>query len=409
MNVYQVMNLTDIDDKTIRGAMQKKVTLNDFTATYKKAFFEDLNSLSIEKAENYPAATDHIKEMIEMIQTLISKGIAYAAEDGNVFYRISKFPSYGSLSHLDLSSLKEGASKRVSNDEYEKESISDFALWKAYDKEKDGEIFWDSPWGKGRPGWHIECSAMAICYLGETLDLHMGGVDNMFPHHENEIAQSEGCTGKTFSKYWMHTEHLLVDGKKMSKSLGNFYTLRDLQGKGYKGREVRYLLLSTHYRTQLNFTFEGLEAAKHSLRRIDDFLLRLNQITNDSNGFSIEGELTHLKSGFKEALALDVNISEALASIFEFIRKINSLMDQNKVSKNDSAKIIHLFHELDSVLAVIFHEEESIPQEIEELARQRKLARETKNWALADEIRKKLDLQGFVVEDAPSGYVIKKK
>ncbi len=408
MDVYQVMNLTDIDDKTIRGALAKKVSLGEFTSVYRQAFFEDLETLEIEKAEIYPAATDHIPEMIVMIQTLIDKGTAYKTEDGNVFFRISKFPSYGALSHLNLSDLKEGASKRVSNDEYEKESISDFALWKAYDPKNDGEIYWNSPWGKGRPGWHIECSAMAIRYLGETFDLHMGGVDNIFPHHENEIAQSEACTGKTFSKHWMHSEHLLVDGKKMSKSLGNFFTLRDLIAKGYKGREVRYLLLSTHYRTQLNFTFEGLDAARQSLKRIDDFILRLKQIDRDSEG-SIDTDLRLFINTFKESLADDLNISNALAALFDFIRKINSYCDLGKIGKKQAEEILNYFQKLDLVLSIFFQTEEKIPFEIEEKAKNRLQARLEKNWKLADILRKEIDAAGFIVEDSPTSFLLKRK
>lgn len=408
MGVYQVMNLTDIDDKTIRGALAKKVSLNEFTDLYKEAFFQDLESLQIERAEKYPAATDHIPEMVAMIQTLIDKGIAYKTEDGNVFFRIAKFPAYGGLSHLNLKDLKEGASQRVSNDEYEKESVSDFALWKAYEAEKDGEIYWESPWGKGRPGWHIECSAMAIRYLGETLDLHMGGVDNIFPHHENEIAQSEGCTGKTFSKYWMHSEHLLVDGKKMSKSLGNFFTLRDLFAKGYKGREIRYLLLSTHYRTQLNFTFEGLEAARHSLKRIDDFLLRIKQIDTE-NEFSIDADLQHFEQSFKESLGEDLNISNALAALFDFIRKINTYCDAGKLGKIQATQILNLFNKLDAVLAIFTHDEEKAPFEIEEKAKRRLTARLEKDWKLADILRKEIDAAGYIVEDSPTSFLLKRK
>jgi cysteinyl-tRNA synthetase len=408
MNVYQVMNLTDIDDKTIKGALAKKVSLNEFTEIYKKAFFEDLKTLEVEKAEIYPAATDHIDDMIKMIQILIDKGVAYKTEDGNVFFRIAKFTGYGALSHLNLSELKVGASERVRSDEYEKESVSDFALWKAYEKEKDGDIFWESPFGKGRPGWHIECSAMAIKYLGVTLDLHMGGVDNMFPHHENEIAQSEGCTGKTFSKYWMHTEHLLVDGKKMSKSLGNFYTLRDLLAKGYKGREVRYLLLSTHYRTQLNFTFEGLEAARSSLRRFDDFILRLKKIEAGIKD-EAEHEIEIAKKGFREALSEDLNISNALAALFDFIRKIHTFIDNQKLGKESAEKILHFFKECDSVLAIFSDEEESAPKEIQEKAERRLIARQEKDWKLADLLRNEIDKAGYLVEDLPQGFVIKKK
>ena len=276
--VTQVMNLTDVDDKTIKGAIANKVSLDAFTEPFKEAFFEDLKTLRIEPVEHYPAATDYIPEMIAMIEELLQKGIAYAGGDGSIYYAIQKFPRYGCLSHLHLEELQAGASERVANDEYEKDNVADFVLWKSYDPERDGEIYWESPFGPGRPGWHLECSAMAMKILGETIDIHVGGIDNMFPHHENEIAQSEACSGKPFVKLWMHAEHLVVDHKKMSKSLGNFYTLRDLLAKGYTGTQVRYLLLQTHYKTQLNFTFQGLDGAKSALQRLNDFIQRLNEI-----------------------------------------------------------------------------------------------------------------------------------
>jgi cysteinyl-tRNA synthetase len=272
MSVKHVMNLTDVDDKTIRGALKQKMSLDEFTNIYKKAFFDDLKTLNILPADVYPEATKYIQQMIEMTQKLLDDGFAYKGQDGSIYYKITKFAQYGKLSHLKLETLQAGASERVQLDEYTKENISDFVLWKAYDSERDGDIFWESPFGKGRPGWHLECSVMAQKILGETIDIHAGGVDLIFPHHENEIAQSEACSGKCFSKIWVHAEHLLVDHKKMSKSLGNFYTLRDLLNNGYTGRTIRYMLLSTHYRTQLNFTFEGLDGAKHALQRVDDFM-----------------------------------------------------------------------------------------------------------------------------------------
>jgi cysteinyl-tRNA synthetase len=280
-SVRQVMNLTDIDDKTIKGAIETKTTLDAFTQPYKKAFFADLETLSIDKVEFYPEATGFVAEMIAIIQNLLEKGFAYKGVDGSIYYSIAKFPSYGRLSHLHLDTLKAGASERVFSDEYEKENVSDFVLWKSYDPQRDGDVMWDSPFGKGRPGWHIECSAMAMKLLGESIDIHVGGVDNCFPHHENEIAQSEAFSGKRFVRHWLHAEHLLVDHKKMSKSLGNFYTLRDLLKQGYTGRQIRYLLLQTHYRTQLNFTFQGLDAAAASLQRLADFITRLREIRKD--------------------------------------------------------------------------------------------------------------------------------
>lgn len=275
--VEQVMNLTDLDDKTMKGAIDHGVTLSQFTAPYKTAFFEDLKALHIERIEHYPQATDYIPEMIVLVQKLLDQGIAYYGEDGSVYFAIAKFPSYGRLSHLHLNELKTGASG-VAADEYDKENVADFVLWKKWDPVRDGTIFWESPFGQGRPGWHIECSAMAMKLLGESIDIHVGGVDNMFPHHENEIAQSEGCTNCRFVRYWVHAEHLLVDHKKMSKSLGNFYTLRDLLQRGYSGTEVRYMLMQAHYRTQLNFTFAGMDAAVSTLARMRDFITRLQAI-----------------------------------------------------------------------------------------------------------------------------------
>src|SRR5213076_3117501 len=258
--VHRVMNITDVDDKTIHGAREAGVPLTKFTQQFKDAFFEDAEELRIKPADKYPAATErrYIDKMISMISTLISKELAYQAEDKSVYFRINKFPDYGKLAHLNLEELR--PTGRVRNDEYEKENIGDFALWKAGD-EADGEVGWDSPWGRGRPGWHIECSAMAISLLGDQIDIHCGGVDNIFPHHEAEIAQSEGVTGKQFVRVWLHCAHLLVDGQKMSKSLGNFYTIPDVMAKGYTGREIRYALIRVNYRTQLNFTWDGMKEA----------------------------------------------------------------------------------------------------------------------------------------------------
>lgn len=280
-HVKQVMNLTDVDDKTIRGATELGVSLEEFTRPYIDAFFEDLDTLNIQRVEHYPAATEYIAEMITLIQGLMDKGVAYRGQEGSIYFAIDRFPSYGRLSHLQMEDLKAGASQAVSLDEYEKENACDFVLWKAYDPARDGKIYWESPFGPGRPGWHTECSAMALKLLGESVDIHVGGVDNIFPHHENEIAQSESFSCCRFVRYWLHAEHLLVDHKKMSKSLGNFYTLRDLVKKGYSGKEVRYLLLQTHYRTQLNFTFAGLEAARTVRQRFADFIRRLEEIHKD--------------------------------------------------------------------------------------------------------------------------------
>ncbi len=409
-SITQVMNLTDVDDKTIRGAIANGVTLDEYTQPYKDAFFEDLKALNIEPAEYYPAATDYIADMIAMIEVLLHKGIAYRGGDGSIYYAINKFPRYGCLSHLHLEDLQAGASERVAADEYEKEHVADFVLWKSYDPERDGQIYWESPFGKGRPGWHLECSAMAIKLLGETIDIHVGGIDNMFPHHENEIAQSEACTGKKFSMFWMHSEHLIVEGKKMSKSLGNFFTLRDLLNKGYTGRQVRYMLLQTHYKTQLNFTFEGLDSIKSALNRIDEFIQRLLRVSTQEDGRVTDPILNRALKTFSEALADDLNISVALSALFEVIRDINGLCDANKISKKEAEQVLSLLKQFNQVLGVLTFEkqEEEIPKDLQEALEQRQEARRAKNWALADTLRDKILNAGYVIEDTAQGARLKK-
>lgn len=413
MQVHQVMNLTDIDDKTIKGAIEKQTTLDEFTEPFKQAFFEDLKTLNVEKAESYPCATDYISQMIEMISKLIDKGYAYVGKDHCVYFRISEFSSYGRLSHLHLDELKEGASERerISSDEYDKENIGDFVLWKAYDEKRDGQIFWESPFGKGRPGWHIECSCMATKLLGETIDLHLGGVDNIFPHHENEIAQSEALTGQRFVKHWMHVEHLIVEGKKMSKSLGNFYTLRDLLDKGFSGQEIRFLLLQSHYRMQLNFTMQGLEASKHALRRVEDFVLRLKDIKVSKCAHLVEAHLDNAKKNFRLALADDMNISQALAAFFDMIREINTLCDHNSVSKKEGEYVLKTLKEFDSVLGCLPLEtkQDPIPQEVLELFDKRQKARAAKDFSKADHYRDEISNKGYIIEDTPSGSKLKIK
>jgi cysteinyl-tRNA synthetase len=409
--VHHVMNLTDVDDKTIKGAIQKKVSLDDYTQVYKKAFFEDLEALHIIPANQYPNATDHISEMIEMIQALLNKKIAYVGSDKSVYFSIEKFPEYGKLSHLNLEDLKSGASNRVSNDEYDKENITDFVLWKSYDPKRDGEIYWESPFGKGRPGWHIECSAMAMKYLGDTLDIHMGGVDNIFPHHENEIAQSECVSHKPFCPMWVHVEHLIVEGKKMSKSLGNFYTLRDLFNKGYKGKQIRYMLLQTHYKTQLNFTFDGLKGAETSLERIQNFIIRLQKVEQEENHFPNLKEL--IKSSeikFKEALLDDINISICLSVIFDLIRILNTEIDKESLSKKDAEKVLKMLESFDQVLGLLnFETTEEVPEDLKEALERRETARHEKNWAEADRLRDWIAHKGYVIEDTPKGATLKKR
>lgn len=411
--VTQVMNLTDVDDKTIKGATHNHQSLIDYTRKYKNAFFVDIQSLGIERAENYPAATDFIQHMIDFIQKLLDKKVAYQSKDKSIYFSIDKFPSYGRLSHLKLEELQEGAGDaRVASDEYEKENVGDFVLWKAHDPERDGSIFWESPFGPGRPGWHLECSTMAMHLLGESIDIHVGAVDNIFPHHENEIAQSEACTGKQFVRYWLHSEHLIVNHKKMSKSLGNFYTLRDLLKKGYTGMDVRYMLMHTHYRTQLNFTFEGLDGAKTSLSRLNDFIGRIQEIARA--GFTpsqaARGPLQKAIKHFTEAMADDLNISAALAALFDLMHEINILYDKNRMEPGDATEVLYVLKEFNRVLGVLeFEKEEEIPPAVQKLLQQREQARKEKNWALADELRNEMSLAGYILEDTPLGARLKKK
>jgi cysteinyl-tRNA synthetase len=403
--VTQVMNITDVDDKIIAGINREKVSLNEYTARYEKAFFEDLEALNIEKAEYYPRATEHIPDMVALIQKLMEKGYAYKGEDGSIYYNISRFKEYGKLSKIKTGQLKPGA--RVKADHYGKESPYDFALWKAWD-EADGEIFWETSLGKGRPGWHIECSAMAMKYLGETLDIHSGGVDLIFPHHENEIAQSEAVTGKPFARYWLHSEHLKVEGQRMAKSLGNFYTLRDLTAKGYSPLAVRFLLLSTHYRQQLNFTFQALKAAENAVERLLNFMERLNEADGAGTSGLLKNLMQKTQTMFEKYMEDDLNITEALAVLFNFVREVNKLMDENKVSRSEAEEARQLMYKLDKVLGIIekaekLFKKEELPKELQELIQKREKARKAKDWKTADEIRERLRKMGIILEDTPLG------
>src|SRR6266699_2908344 len=389
--VHRVMNITDVDDKTIRGAREAKVPLAKFTKQFKQAFFEDSETLRIKRAGEFPAATDqrYIDKMIDMIGVLISRGLAYQADDKSVYYRINKFPDYGKLAHFDLTQLQ--STGRVKHDEYDKEHIGDFALWKAWDEE-DGDVGWESPWGRGRPGWHIECSAMATALLGDLIDIHCGGVDNIFPHHEAEIAQSEGCTGKKFVRYWLHCAHLLVDGQKMSKSLGNFYTLADVLEKGYTGREIRYALMRVHYRAPLNFTWDGIEEARQSLGRIDEWLGRLRETT--AKKIDKGKNTTEPGQQFEEALDDDLNISAALGFLFETIRETNRALDRDELDAAAANAWLNWWKRVTSVLAISDGENE-IPAEVSKLAREREQARLAKDWRKSDELRNELDARGW--------------
>ena len=402
--VTQVMNLTDVDDKTIRDSREQEMMLNDFTAIYKKAFFEDLKILDIEPAEFYPAATEHIPEMIAMIQVLMDKGFAYQAEDKSIYFSIAKSPDYGKLSKVDLENQRPGA--RIKSDEYAKDSVADFALWKAWD-ENDGAVKWDSPWGAGRPGWHVECSAMSMKYLGKTFDIHTGGIDNMFPHHEDEIAQSEAANDCRYVNYWLHCEHLIINGEKMSKSEGNFYTLRDLTQKGFSGTEMRWVLLGTHYRKRLNFSFDACEQARMHLKRFNDFFIRVKGITKAGSACPEFIEIQqNIADKFKAAIGDDLNIAEAFAAVFSLQHETNRLMDENKLTVADAESVLDLFRKFDTVLALFNVDaatEEKVPDQILELAQKRKNARLNKDFALADTLRDELKALDWTVEDAPDG------
>jgi cysteinyl-tRNA synthetase len=402
-----VMNITDVEDKIIRSAMQQQKSLREYTAVYEHAFLEDSALLRLEKPERLVRATEHIPEMIEAIEQLTDKGFTYKS-DGSVYYRIAQFPAYGRLSKLDFNGMRAGA--RVDVDEYDKDDARDFVLWKA---QKDHEPGWDAPMGAGRPGWHIECSVMAMKYLGTTLDIHAGGVDLTFPHHENEIAQSEALTDKQFVRYWLHSEHLLVEGQKMSKSLGNFYTLRDLLDQGYMPEAIRYLLESVTYRKKLNFTFEGLKAAATAIERLRNYKLRLDvgkfpPGTNEA----IEQRTAAALQRFDDSLDDDLNTAEALAAIFEYVRDTNSAMDAGEFLAGNTAMARSLFERFDSVFDVL-KPTVSVTAisdvDVDRLIAERQAARKAKDFKRSDEIRTELLDRGIVLEDTKDGARWKRK
>ncbi|HUX45416.1 MAG TPA: cysteine--tRNA ligase [Terracidiphilus sp.] len=433
IRLRHVMNITDVDDKIIRNAAAAGIPISEYTPRYVDAFFEDLDSLRVEHPEQIARATQHIPRMVDLIQRLAAVGAAYQTEDGSWYFRLSAFPAYGKLSKKDLSGMEDGA--RVDVDEYEKDSARDFALWKAA---KPGETAWDTAIGRGRPGWHIECSAMAMEYLGDSFDLHAGGEDLMFPHHENEIAQSETVTGKPFARHWMHVRFLLVDGRKMSKSEGNFYTLRDLLLKGYKASAIRLALISVPYRHQLNFTFDGLTEATHAIERLRTFHDRLTQTTLAA------GENPALQEGAKKAqaeymaaLSNDLNTAEARAPIFELIRTANTAIDRGQLLAGDREAILAVLRDFDAVFDVLEDRDaeptrralawaeqagkmsEVAPEllaaqsltdeEIEALVAERTMAKKQRNFARADQIRNQLAENGIVLEDSKDGVRWKRK
>ena len=407
-DVKHVMNITDVEDKIIRRVRENNTTLREFTGQFEAAFLEDLQMLNCLRPHHTPRATEHIPEIIALIEKLVARGVAYKAGDGSVYFSIDKYRGcgchYGQLQKLNFDELRVG--ERVASDEYDKESVADFALWKARVPE-DGNVFWPSPWGEGRPGWHIECSAMSMKALGETFDLHLGGEDLKFPHHEDEIAQSEGATGKPFVKQWLHGAHLLVEGKKMSKSLGNFFTLRDLLSKGYTGRDVRFLLLSAHYRETFNFTLDGLTGAKSSLARIDECVGKLRDL---AAGASVPASETGpLLTAFAAALADDLNIASAWAAVFDWVRETNTRLAKNALTAVEAAAGLAAWEKVDAVLAVGTQpKSEEIPDEINALLEARQAARKAKDFKRADAIRDELKAKGWVIEDTPKGPKLKR-
>jgi len=403
--VVHVMNITDIDDKTIKGAKTDGVSLSEYTVKYIDAFFQDVDTLNIIRANHYPRATEHIKEMSLMIKGLLEKGYAYE-KDGSIYFDISKFPEYGKLSKIDLNQLRKGS--RVESDEYEKANAVDFTLWKA---KKHGEPYWKTEVGTGRPGWHIECSAMSSKYLGKTFDIHCGGVDNIFPHHENEIAQSEAYTGKKFVNIWLHCHHLIVDGEKMSKSKGNYYTIKDLLAKGFNPLAIRFLLLSTHYRKQLNFTLEALEQAVSSVQRISDFQYELlNHNFPEGENKDVLRLIEDGISRFTSGLSDDLNISVALTSTFDMIKKANILIIKNKLYQKDAKRLAAALNRMDEVLGVLpLKETADLSDKIKEKIRLREKARADKNFKLADQIRDDLLKEGIILEDTVNGVRWKHK
>ena len=402
-----VMNITDVDDKIIRNAVAAKKTLAEYTAEYEKAFLDDCASLRLERPEQLARATEHIPEMAEAIEKLAKDDFTYRS-DGSIYYRISKFPEYGKLSHSDFSGMRSGA--RVDVDEYEKADARDFVLWKA---PKNGEPFWDTGLGPGRPGWHIECSVMAIRYLGETLDIHAGGVDLIFPHHENEIAQSEALTGKPFARFWLHSEFLLVEGQKMSKSLGNFFTLRDILAQGYDPEAVRYLLASVPYRKALNFTFDGLKSAATSIDRLRNYKLRLETAKFPaSDPGPMLARTEKALADFDASLDDDLNTAQALAAVFEYVRETNTLMDAGEFSEGAVNAALALLDRFDSVFDVLTPSAKQgalSDEEVEAKIAERTRAKKAKDFAGADRVRQELLEQGIVLEDTKDGVRWKRK
>jgi len=406
LTVLHIMNITDIDDKTIRRSQKEDRSLDDFTSAYTKAFFDDLKTLNIVPAHHYPRATEFIPQMIEAIQTLEEKGYTYTSDDGSVFFKIAEFNEYGKLAQLDPDQLKSGG--RVEEDEYDKQEGRDFALWKGY-KSADADVSWNSPWGKGRPGWHIECSVMSTYYLGNHFDIHCGGVDNIFPHHENEIAQSCAASGEAFVNYWLHNEHLLVEGQKMSKSAGNYYTLRDLLDKRFSPEAIRYTLISTHYRSKLNFTSDKVRASQKCIQRLKEVKRRLEKIEDDGNEVISNAQIENMLTRFSEKLSDDLNISGALGELFIWVNSLFVMLDSKNMNYCSAQGALKALDKVDSVLGVMDNVEGEADENIQQLIIERNRARSNKDWEKADAVRDQLDNLGIVLDDTPDGTVWKKK
>jgi cysteinyl-tRNA synthetase len=407
--VHHVMNITDVEDKIIKGVAETMAPLREFTGKYEAAFFEDFQSLGCLRPHQTPRATEHIADIISLIEKLAARGLAYRATDGSVYFSIEKYQGggarYGQLVKLDFEQMRPG--QRVASDEYAKEAVADFALWKAR-ADSDGAVFWPSPWGEGRPGWHIECSAMSMKMLGSSFDLHLGGEDLIFPHHEDEIAQSEGAgaqePGQPFVKYWMHGAHLLAEGKKMSKSLGNFFTVRDLLNQGFTGREIRYSLLQAHYRESFNFTMDGLRGARTALARLDECLGKLRDAARAA-GASAEDELV---TQFAAALDEDFNISAAWGAVFEWVRENNRRLGSGEATPARAAAALAAWEKIDSVLALGQVDASLVPAEVLALLEEREAARKARDFKRADAVRDQLKARGWAIEDTPKGARLKK-
>ena len=400
-----VMNITDVDDKTISSSRKYNTTLKDYTEKFTDEFFKDLKSLNIREASLYPRATEYIQDIENHIIKLQNEDYCYERE-GSYYFSINKFAGYGRLSGLEINESRNKT--RLNEDEYTKDNAQDFALWKSWNND-DGDVYWEGKLGKGRPGWHIECSVMSTKILGNEIDIHAGGVDLIFPHHENEIAQTEAVTKKQFVRYWIHAEHLIVEGKKMSKSEGNFFTLRDLLDKGYDANHIRFLLIASHYRSQLNFTFDGIKQAKENIDRIQESYSKVKSLETETGCNRVLSEITKGSiDSFEDAMDDDLDMPVALASIFRFVRDLNKYLDDNEVLEENKSEVLDYFKKINSILGVLSNETIRLDDEVMQLIKERDEAREKKDWKKSDKIRDELSKRGYVVEDTEKGTRIKR-